>query len=380
VRFSETAFQRLREAVEDGQRELSPEVTAMAEWHSVLPLLYSRRRGTDASASFMETIRPSLRLTAQKGMLLSSELVKITAAFEAAGVPVLAFKGPVLALTAYGDLAKRDFEDLDLVLRPEDLARARSLLEQNGWKPWQAFTQLSAAEERVYLQTGYHFQYSRPDGSVPVELHWNIAPHAFGIVLPMEQLFRRAVTVRIGAGGIPAPSAEDHLVLLCIHAARHMWDRLGLIVDVAQLLRAHPKFDFDQALRFASELHASRMVLLGLNLAHDVFGTSLPARVIAGINEDSPVGRLAAQVISNLPRCRSTEDFPVMAHRFYFAVRERTRDKVRYGYRLAFEPSLNDAKLLGKSGAAARAGGWLRPFRVAGAVMRHSMAGVFRRF
>ena len=40
-------------------------------------------------------------------------------------VPV---KGPVLASTAYGDIAMREFVDLDILVRPSDVASAMTIL------------------------------------------------------------------------------------------------------------------------------------------------------------------------------------------------------------------------------------------------------------
>ena len=356
------------------------EVRRLATWHAVAELLAFRTGQCLAVPSEIKAgLCATQHATAQNNLLLASELLRIMEAFHGAGIEALAYKGPALAVPYYGDISRRSFGDLDVLLRPENLSGARDVLEERGFVPWQEFAGLTATQERAYLRSGYHFQYSRPDGSTPIELHWNIAPHLFGIAVPMEQLFRRAVSVQIGGRAVLAPCAEDHLVLLCIHGAKHMWDKLRLIADVAQLIAATAAINFDQVLRFSSELHARRMVLLGLNLAKSVFGTTLPDVVMTAVNEDTGVARLTTKVINNLPRCRSAEEYRLSAHRFYFDVLDRPRAKLRYLYRLTFEPSLNDARLLGSSPAAAKAGGWLRPFRLAGAVMRHSFAGMFRR-
>lgn len=355
-------------------------IRGMAEWHGVMPIVAAKAlEGAKACDAIRAQLEQARQAIAQRNLLLTGELLSILRAFNSAGVQALAYKGAALAAAFYGDIAKREFGDIDLLIRPESIAEARRVLEANGFVPWAEFAQLTPAQERAYLRSGYHFQYSRPDGSTPIELHWNVSPRMFGISMPMEQLFRRAVPVRIGGNVILAPSAEDHLVLLCIHGAKHMWDKLRLIADIAQLLAATPNLNVEQVLRFAAELRARRMILLGLTLANSLFGTVLPEAVMSALNHDRAVTRLAARVITNLPRCRSAEEYHLSAHRFYFDVRERPQDKLRYLYRLAFEPSLNDARLLGDSPAAAMAGGWLRPFRLAGAVMRHSFAGIFRR-
>lgn len=356
------------------------DVRKLAQWHGVTPLIAARALESDFAPTEVRNEWLTARhATAQCNLFLTSELLMILRAFDGAGVEALAYKGPALAAAFYRDVAKREFGDIDLLIRPESIADARRVVEVNGFVPWEEFAGLTGVQERAYLRSGYHFQYSRPDGSTPIELHWNIAPHVFGISVPMKQLFRRAVSVEIGGTAVPAPCAEDHLVLLCIHGAKHMWDKLRLILDVAQIIAATPNLNIEQVLRFAAELHAQRMVLLGLNLANSVFGTALPEMAMTAVNRDSVVARLTTRVMSNLSRCRSAEEYRLTAHRFYFDVLDRPQDKLRYLYRLAFEPSLNDARVFGDSQAGAMAGGWLRPFRLAGAVMRHSFAGMFRR-
>jgi hypothetical protein len=355
------------------------EFRKMAEWHGVMPLVCQRAlESTRTPETICAELRATSKAMAQRNLLLTAELLRILDAFHSAGVPALAYKGPALAVAAYGDIAKRDFGDLDLLLRPEDIGPARRALERAGFVPFPEFAGLTAEQERAYLRSGYHFQYGRPDGAAPVELHWNIAPHVFGIAAPMETLFRRAVSAQVGGRAVPAPSDEDHLLLLCIHGAKHAWDKLRLIADVAQLV-AKPAMDVEYILRSVVDLHVYRMALLGLKLAESVFGATLLDSAASGIQKDGVAAKLSKRVITNLPRCRSAEQDRVRAHRFYFDVRERPQDKLRYLYRLAFEPSLNDARLLGDSPIAARAGGWLRPLRVAGTAMRHSVSGVFRR-
>lgn len=357
-----------------------PEVLRLARWHAVAPLLASRYAdSTDVLLDTRAELLQIARKTAEHNLHLTSELLQILHAFDTAGLQALAYKGPALAYAAYGDLAKRGFGDLDLLLRPQDISRARQALEAQGFVPWAEFANLTPAQEQTYLRSGYHYQYCQLDGSVPVELHWNVAPRSFVIELPVERLFARAVRVSMGRAQAPAPSHEDHLVLLCIHGAKHMWDRVGLIVDVGELVRANQAIDWDYLLRFAAQLHARRMVLLGLTLANQVWSVDLPSEITEAARQDGAVAKLAERVMARLPLCHDSDEYRMEAHRFYFDVRERASDKLRYVARLMFEPSLNDARALGSSPRAAKAGGWLRPLRVAGVAARHSLGAMFRR-
>jgi hypothetical protein len=75
-----------------------------------------------------------IQQTRESNQLLLDELVKLTGQLSAAGVEVIAFKGPVLAQQAFGDLALRGFRDLDLLVRDDDVPRTIAILDEAGYK------------------------------------------------------------------------------------------------------------------------------------------------------------------------------------------------------------------------------------------------------
>jgi hypothetical protein len=58
---------------------------------------------------------------------LAKELVKVNQLLEENGIEVLNWKGPTLAIQAYGDLALRQFRDLDTFVKHEDLEKVKDL-------------------------------------------------------------------------------------------------------------------------------------------------------------------------------------------------------------------------------------------------------------
>jgi hypothetical protein len=68
-------------------------------------------------------------------------------------------------------------------------------------------------------------------------------------------------------------------VILCVHGTKHVWERLGWICDVAELIRAHPAMDWQRVMALAKSSKSLRMVQLGLFLAHTVLQAELPEHV-----------------------------------------------------------------------------------------------------
>src|ERR1039458_5393604 len=71
------------------------------------------------------------RMQAMRHCILLASMLK---AFNRAGIPVMPLKGPILSLELYGDVGLRQSQDLDLMVMPEDLARAQVCLVSMGWR------------------------------------------------------------------------------------------------------------------------------------------------------------------------------------------------------------------------------------------------------
>src|SRR5260370_38643204 len=89
-----------------------------------------RARGKTLPASLAESFQDNTRNSVQ----LTAELFRLLDLFAREGIQVLPFKGPTLAMAAYGNLALRQFTDLDLLIRKEDVLRARGILLENGYR------------------------------------------------------------------------------------------------------------------------------------------------------------------------------------------------------------------------------------------------------
>src|SRR5207244_11975507 len=69
------------------------------------------------------------------------------------------------------------------------------------------------------------------------------------------------ISLPLGGTLVRTLSAEHLLLVLCAHGAKHCWERLGWICDVAELLRGTPALDLSgmlaQARSLRSEEHTS---------------------------------------------------------------------------------------------------------------------------
>jgi len=224
----------------------------------------------------------SLRLTA--------ELFRLLERFAAEGIGTLVVKGPVLAVRAYGDPAMRSYGDLDLLVRQRDIRQTTELMSAAGFVPAVSLGAIDAGK----IPGQYLF--SRPDSKLIVELHNDSTLRYFPRRLPLEEFFARQIRVPLDTHEVPALSVEDELVLICIHGAKHFWERLMWIADVTALVSRQTGIDWERVADSAKAVGAERMLHTGLRLASDLLKAQLPDKVLELVQSDRVAGRLTARI------------------------------------------------------------------------------------
>jgi hypothetical protein len=268
-------------------------------------------------------------------------------------------KGPVLAVQAYGDPAMRCYGDLDLLVRQQDIRRATELMSAAGFVPAVPLSAIDAGN----IPGQYLF--SKPDSKLIVELHNDFTLRYFPRRLPLEEFFARQIRVQVDGQEVPALSVEDELVLICIHGAKHFWERLMWIADVAALVSRQTGMDWLRVADSASAVEAERMLHTGLLLAADLLKLQLPGRVQAVVQADTVAAWLAEQCGKWLRAAGNTP--PGLFERAAFRLRMRggLLSAPAYLLRLSFSPTEEDWK----NGEEGTLGKFLhivrRPFRLA---------------
>ncbi len=294
--------------------------------HGVLPLLQRNLEalGELVPAPVARLLAENARRCAWRGLQLTGELVELLELFAARGIQALPYKGPALAAGAYGGVDRRQFGDLDLLLDRRDVLRAKEVLSDRGYRPQR---QLDAAQERAYLAKRYAYSFGREEDRMWVELHWRVLPRHFRPRLDFDVLWRRAGKETIGGRQVRAPSLEDHLLVLCLHAAKHRWQLLLWLCDVAELLdRRRAELDWRQIARRARRQGAERRLLVTLLLAREHLAVEIPDRLTARIAADPAARRAAESVGCIVPRTpEATDRFGV--DRLQLGLLERFRDR-----------------------------------------------------
>lgn len=206
---------------------------AAASDHRLLGLL---RSAVDSAAlpatDFQRTqVRAAHRMTLLRVLSLEQHLVSVTSLLADAGVDVRVLKGSAYAHLDYPDPALRSFIDLDLLFRPADIARAVSVLVDEG------FTRI-LAEPRPGFDRRFDKGTTLRSADFEIDLHRTFVLGPWGLRIKLDALWADGEQFTVGGHRLTALSAPHRFLHACYHAALGDWPlRLGSLRDVAEL---HP--------------------------------------------------------------------------------------------------------------------------------------------
>jgi len=318
------------------------QLSGMVDWerllklalrHGVLPLLSQQLNATCADllpADVSARLHDLFYANAARNQRLTAELCRLLELFAAHAVKAIPYKGPVLALQAYGDLALRQFNDLDVLIRREDVPRVVALLRAEGYRQqWQ----LTRAQEAAYLRTDCERLFTHEQARIFLDVHWAFVRSYFPVKLAPEAFWARTETLALDGTTVASFAPEDLLVILCVHAGKDLWARLVWVCDVAELIRACPQLDWSRVTQTATTAGVRRMLNLGLLLAHQLLNIELPADIQRHVQADQTIKRLSQQVRERMFRDEDDSISALTECLFHFRLQARLRDKARYTLR-----------------------------------------------
>ncbi len=321
------------------------EALRLAEHHGVLPLAARNliEHGRRLPPEIERSLRSAYEANLRRSIWFTAELARIMQHFEHRQLRALPYKGPVLAQSLYRDVGLRSFSDLDFLISPADFERAKQALAEIGYRP--AADLIPAVEspslERLWLRTGYERAFDSAAGKNLVELQWALLPHFYGVDLSVEHLLARAGRTVVGGCEVRCLSAEDSLLVLCLHAAKHLWTRLIWLSDIAETLRGRT-IDYSLVFSRARALGIARILGVSFWLVKNVLRAEIPQPAEEMIAADPRVPALGCEFAERLARGAAYDFESTEYFRLILKLRERRGDRWRYLWRLVWTPGAGD--------------------------------------
>src|SRR5262249_50379280 len=127
---------------------------------------------------------------------------------------------------------------------------------------------------------------------------------------------------------------EDLLVVLSAHAAKHVWERLIWLCDLARLVSS-PSMNWERVWLESERLGIVRILQVSILLAHRMLGATPP---VSMPRPDSAAFTLADEVQAHI---ESQNKYDVESPSYFalmMRLRERPVDRARFLTRLIFTP------------------------------------------
>ena len=292
----------------------------MAVKHGILPLVYRRLKALEqnpAPAAEMAEFRNLYLANAGANLAKELKLLKLLDLLSDNGIEAAVFKGPVLALQAYGDPSHRQYNDLDILIRRRDFRAAYSRLTAAGYAPQ---FPIDDKRENWLIRSNIELKFVGQD-NVPVELHWEICERSGYFGIGTDAVWENLDTVNLHGSRIRVPAPEDTLIMLWLHGFRHHWDNLKLVADLIRMsgvCRQRGRREIDTAcgkLPAAYQYRFMRDILNPRLLAHSVFFPRSYQKTRDRFSD------MAAEVFTPKPTDWLAVDLPDILYPLYYLIR-----------------------------------------------------------
>jgi len=320
-------------------------VLRFAEGHGTSSLVYQNllRLGDDVPAPVLESLRQSYERNVHKSLFLSVELIRILDCLDALGIAAIPYKGLVLSQVYYGDMAMRQSGDMDLFVRRQDVIRIKRAVCELGYT---LRVPIPENAEKDYIASGYECTFDSPAGRNLLELQWALQPRFYAVDFDMDGLFERAVPVEIAGRQVKTPSPEDLLLVLSVHAAKHVWGRLIWLCDIVQIMKLG-NLNWECVQSRARMFGVERILHITLLLARRFLGTAIPESMEGAVLTDHAAVTFADEIAAAVAAGVSHEEHQMAYFWLMMQLRERMVDRARFLTRLTFTPGPGEWEVVG---------------------------------
>lgn len=210
-----------------------PELLAAARRHRVEIALAPHAAALGCETTEVDALVRASRTQRVAAMRLVAQVHRVHAALEAAHVPALFIKGPVLAAQTTGDPLARGGGDVDVWVAPASVVRAQEALVQLGLQPRPTYpVPTEPAAWRLMISTMYETPLIASTWAV--DLHWHLDFNRTGLP-SFDEAWQRRAEVDLLGRTVSTLGLTDALDHSCRHAAKdgHAW--LRSLLDVHRL-------------------------------------------------------------------------------------------------------------------------------------------------
>lgn len=298
----------------------------VAAIHRLTPLLYHNLNSICPELvpeDILDELKNYFNVNVRKNLLMTGELIKILKLFKTNGIDVIPYKGPVLADLAYGNIIFREFGDIDILINKLDVLTAKNLMISNGYELYAPIK----INDKFYMKLESEFQFINKNTGTIIELKWKIEGNFFYLPKNSNNVLKHLEKIDSNGFEICTFSPVNLILILCIHAAKHDWNRLSWICDISELVKSQENINWQEILDKSEKMNIKRILLVNLLLANDLFKLELSYDILMSINSDSSILSISNQIKKRIFENKSLNIF----HKLISDLEKR--DSLIYGFR-----------------------------------------------
>lgn len=257
----------------------------------VLPAMSRRWDALELKSDNAARIAGMHRFAWARTQICLQRVAPLLAALAKAQVPVLVIKGCARTLSALPNRNERVVNDVDIVFRRSDLARALQVAESEGWScPWD----IAPDRARHLLRVSRHslpYRHQSQDFDV-LDIHSSVL-FANRCLDHDDALWSRSVPVRFRGNPARIPHPADQLVIACTHGLffEHEPKPMDWVADCIDVLGApgvadDPEF-WPTVLSETARRDIAPNVYAGLSFLSSRLGQPIPDRVLDTLLSES---------------------------------------------------------------------------------------------
>ncbi len=237
---------------------------------SLLPLVYHNLARLGDGDAGIDTLKERYVRTWSENLRCYHTVLPLLQAFERAGIDAVVLKGLALIARFYRDPGLRPMADVDVLVPPTDVERARDLAVSVDWHPRH---RLTPAFRRVKHAAPFDHR-----AGVACDLHWRVFEEA-GIGDADDDFRAASELVTFQGARLRVLSPTDQLLHVCGHAAR--WGEepaIRWVPDAVMIVRDGP-IDWQRFLVHAGQRQFILRMRQMLGYLRQALGVAIPPAV-----------------------------------------------------------------------------------------------------
>lgn len=211
----------------------------------------------------------------KRRLLLAAEMLKLVRAFNSLHMHFIILKGIPLSQQLYDNPYLRDPCDLDFLVKPAALLQAHHCLLQQGYKLESSLTPQDLLHDyEFFLPYIEELHYFHPTARIHIDLKC----HASAFHCHAMQWCDHSKTslIQVHSETVTTLNPEQNFFYLSVHAAKHGWEHLKWLLDLAIFYKKIP-FCWATVITMARDTQAIRPLLETSMLLQKFFQINLGA-------------------------------------------------------------------------------------------------------